>query len=128
MPQNFSVHWRDEGSRVHSCAFIALDGFQVPGRFLTGYGEASREGVRTGSNTERPFVFVGQPNTCEVPPFAQDLTEHCVSAASGGQVDPDAGTIVLKIRRISIDGARAANEVQQLPERPQSNMSSHCIG
>ena len=78
MPQNFSVRWRDEGSRVHSCAFITLDGFQVPGRFLTGYGEASREGVRTGANTERPFVFVEQSNTCEVYPLARDLTQCCM--------------------------------------------------
>ncbi|KAF8550452.1 hypothetical protein OG21DRAFT_1419644 [Imleria badia] len=64
--KNFSVHWRDTGSRAYSCAYISLDGFQVPGRFLTGYGETSREGVRTGSHTERPFVFREQANTREV--------------------------------------------------------------
>ncbi|KAI9570454.1 hypothetical protein HD554DRAFT_2082193 [Boletus coccyginus] len=108
--KNFSVHWRDGGTRVHSCAFISLDGFQVPGRFLSGYGDASREGVRTGSNTERPFVFVGPSST-----------------SSGGQINPDAGTIVLKIRRVAIDGARAPNKLQQLPG-PSGSQSNVCVG
>ena len=69
MPQSFSVHWRDVGTRTHSCAYVSLDGFQVPGRFLNGYGETSREGVRTGSNTERPFVFMEKSSTREVCPF-----------------------------------------------------------
>ena len=55
--QTFSVHWRDHGSRIDSCGFISLDGFVVPGRFLLGDGETSRQGVRTGNATERPFVF-----------------------------------------------------------------------
>lgn len=67
MPQSFSVHWKDEGTGVQSCAFISLDGFVVPARFLQGGGETSREGVRTGPDTERPFVFAEQgENTSEV--------------------------------------------------------------
>ncbi|KAF8557309.1 hypothetical protein OG21DRAFT_1407452 [Imleria badia] len=45
------VRYGDKGSRTFSCSFITLDDFQVPGRFLTGYGKTSREGVRMGSNT-----------------------------------------------------------------------------
>ncbi|KDQ60960.1 hypothetical protein JAAARDRAFT_124211 [Jaapia argillacea MUCL 33604] len=53
----FTVHWRDHGGKVDTAAFITLDGFVISGRFLFGDGEASREGIRTGPNTERPFVF-----------------------------------------------------------------------
>jgi len=55
--QRFSVYWRDHGGKVDTCAFITLDGFVVPGRFLFGEGMACREGVRTSRTTERPFVF-----------------------------------------------------------------------
>ncbi|KAH7889391.1 hypothetical protein F5I97DRAFT_522000 [Phlebopus sp. FC_14] len=65
--KHFSVHWRDEGTSVHSCSFISLDGFLVPGRFLFGLGEASREGIRTGPITERPFIFTQHQNAGEQP-------------------------------------------------------------
>lgn len=51
------MYWRDHGGNVDSCAYIGLDGFMVPGRFLFGKGIAFREGVRSGSTTERPFMF-----------------------------------------------------------------------
>jgi len=73
MLQNFSVFWRDQGSCVRSCAFISLDGFVVPGRFLSGYGTSSRDGVRTSYNTERPFAFAQQANTCKVIFLSEDL-------------------------------------------------------
>lgn len=53
----FVVHWRDEGSKIDTAAYITLDGFVVSGRFLFGEGKASRGGVRTGISSERPFVF-----------------------------------------------------------------------
>ncbi|KAG6376501.1 hypothetical protein JVT61DRAFT_2494 [Boletus reticuloceps] len=109
--KNFSVHWKDGGTCTHSCAFISLDGFSVPGRFLFGYGEAFREGVRTGLNTERPFVFMEQPNT-----------------SSGGRSNANAGTIALKIRCVTIDGSRPANKVQRLPDPSRSQSHSLCIG
>lgn len=46
---------------MNSCAFITLDGFVVPGRFLFGEGEAYRNGVRSGPQTERPFMFAQSP-------------------------------------------------------------------
>lgn len=55
--QTFRVHWRDEGSKVDTAAYITLDGYKVPGRYLWGEGETSRGGIRTGPNTERPFTF-----------------------------------------------------------------------
>ena len=71
-----------------------------------------------------------QPDACEVYPFGQGMTRCRVSAVVGGQVNTDAGTVVLKIRRVSIDGARAANKLQELPEpsSSQSSASSHRIG
>ncbi|EGN93273.1 hypothetical protein SERLA73DRAFT_64224 [Serpula lacrymans var. lacrymans S7.3] len=67
--KTFAVHWSDEGSKVTSCAFIILDGFTVPGRFLFGEGSASREGIRTGDLTERPFVFARHDNSGEYVPL-----------------------------------------------------------
>jgi hypothetical protein len=55
--QSFAVYWRDHGSKVDTCAYITLDGFVVPGRFLFGNGIAWRQSVRTGLATQRPFVF-----------------------------------------------------------------------
>jgi hypothetical protein len=59
------VYWRDHDSKVDSCAYIMLDGFVVPGRFLFGTGIAFREGVRTGPTTEKPFMFQKVDETSE---------------------------------------------------------------
>ncbi|KAF8228487.1 hypothetical protein L208DRAFT_243632 [Tricholoma matsutake] len=65
--QTFTVFWKDHGGKVDTCAFITLDGFVVPGRFLFGEGVASREGVRTSKTTERPFMFQNVDETEESP-------------------------------------------------------------
>lgn len=110
--KTFSVYWRDEGTKVHSCAFIALDGFVVPGRFLFGEGEAWRNGVRTGPQTERLFMFAQSP-----------------SSATSGQSMKDAGSIVLKIKLVTLDGSKAANPLQSIPDLDsQSHLGDHCIG
>lgn len=110
--KTFSVYWRDEGTKVHSCAFIALDGFVVPGRFLFGEGEAWRAGVRSGPETERPFMFAQSP-----------------SSAANGQSMKDAGSIVLKIKLVTLDGSQAANPLQNIPDLDsQSHLNDHCIG
>lgn len=59
---------------MDTCAFITLDGFVVPGRFLFGEGVASREGVRTSKTTERPFMFqnVDETGTCNLPCGLED--------------------------------------------------------
>ncbi|KAG2158235.1 uncharacterized protein EDB93DRAFT_1120537 [Suillus bovinus] len=102
--KSFSVYWRDEGTKKHSCAFITLDGFVVPGRFLFGEGEAWRSGVRSGPQTERPFMFAQRP-----------------SSGASEQSTKDAGSIVLKIKLVTLDGG--------LPDlNSQSQLSDHCIG
>lgn len=55
--KSFSVHWQDHGSSVDSVAYINLDGFTVPGRFLYGLGAAQRGSIRVGDKNERPFQF-----------------------------------------------------------------------
>ncbi|KAH7913756.1 hypothetical protein BJ138DRAFT_1058502 [Hygrophoropsis aurantiaca] len=114
--KTFSVHWSDAGSKVHSCTFITLDGFVVPGRFLFGEGSASREGVRTGLTTERPFVF------------AQHHDEGSSSRIQ--QCSRDVGTIMVKVKRVRLTGAKAANALQKLPDstavKPQ--LGGHHIG
>lgn len=64
--KSFQVRWRDDhSSRIQSAGYIDLDGFIVPGRFLYGYGETYRAGVRTGPNRERPFIFARVEDPCE---------------------------------------------------------------
>ncbi|KAG6332672.1 hypothetical protein ID866_6417 [Astraeus odoratus] len=111
--KQFSVHWKDQGSNVQTCSFISLDGFVVPGRFLYGSGGTSREGVRTGPTTERPFIFAEYQN-----------------APSSSKNSRDAGTIILKIKRVRLDGHKGANPLQQLPDMSRSQImgSGHCIG
>lgn len=61
--QSFTIHWRDRGSGVASAAYIELDGVTVPGKFLHGNGQTFRSGVRTGPESERPFVFAKVPDS-----------------------------------------------------------------
>ncbi|KAG2157225.1 hypothetical protein DEU56DRAFT_763539 [Suillus clintonianus] len=110
--KTFSVHWRDEGTRVRSCAFITLDGFVVPGRFLWGGGETFRNGVRTGPQTERPFVFAQSP-----------------SSGASGQSTQDAGCITLKVKQVELEGSKPANPLQKIPDwNAQSHVGDHCVG
>ncbi|KAH7929708.1 hypothetical protein BV22DRAFT_105247 [Leucogyrophana mollusca] len=113
--KTFSVHWSDAGSQVHSCTFITLDGFVVPGRFLFGEGTASREGVRTGNSTERPFVFAQQDEG---------------STSQIGQRHREVGMIVVKVKRVRLTGSKPANPLQKIPDattaKPQ--LGGHHIG
>ncbi|KAG0699642.1 hypothetical protein DFH29DRAFT_935698 [Suillus ampliporus] len=110
--KTFSIHWRDEGTQVHSCTFISLDGYVVPGRFLFGEGTASRNGIRTGPSTERPFVFA-----------------QTQSSGASGQGMKDAGTIVLKVKRVKLQGSKPANPLQNIPDwNSQSHVGEHCVG
>ncbi|KAF8274373.1 hypothetical protein EI94DRAFT_679993 [Lactarius quietus] len=99
----FRVHWRDEGSRVDTAAYITLDGYKVPGHYLWGKGETSRGGIRTGPNTERPFTFAN---------FDEELAvTECHHTAN--RREP--GTIVLRVRRISLTRVGEPNPVPQIP-------------
>lgn len=110
--KQFSVHWRDHGSNVHTCSFISLDGFVVPGRFLYGTGSASREGVRSGPTSERPFIFAEYRD-----------------ASSSGDCNRNAGTIMLKIKRVRLEGHKRANPFQTIPdESSRATVSGHCVG
>ncbi|KAI6109523.1 hypothetical protein F5141DRAFT_1115139 [Pisolithus sp. B1] len=110
--KQFSVHWRDHGSNVHTCSFISLDGFVVPGRFLYGTGSASREGVRSGPTSERPFIFAEYRD-----------------ASSSGDCNRNAGTIMLKIKRVRLEGHKRANPFQTVPDgSSRATISGHCVG
>ncbi|KAF9265504.1 hypothetical protein L218DRAFT_1075614 [Marasmius fiardii PR-910] len=101
--QQFSVHWQDHGSNVDTASYISLDGFTAPGRFLCGAGATYRSGVRTGENTERPFVF-------------RQVIENTASSSS-----KDIGMIVLKIKRVTRTGKQQVDGLQQLSRGPQGN-------
>lgn len=110
--KQFSVHWRDHGSNVHTCSFISLDGFVVPGRFLYGTGSASREGVRSGPTSERPFIFAEYRDP-----------------SSSGDCNRNAGTIMLKIKRVRLEGHKRANPFQTIPDgSSRATISGHCVG
>ncbi|KAH9071180.1 hypothetical protein EDB83DRAFT_2173157, partial [Lactarius deliciosus] len=83
----------DEGSNVDTAAYITLDGYKVPGRYLWGKGETSRGSIRTGPNTERPFTFDNF-----------DEAER-----------REPGTIVLRIRRISLTRVGEPNPAPRIP-------------
>ncbi|TFK42431.1 hypothetical protein BDQ12DRAFT_696056 [Crucibulum laeve] len=95
--QTFSVYWRDHGGKVDSCAFINLDGYVVPGRFLFGEGMTWRGGVRTSQATERPFMFQKVPENAD------------------GSANKDIGTIVLRIKRVKRVAAHIPNVIQSVP-------------
>ncbi|KAF8911987.1 hypothetical protein CPB84DRAFT_1722392 [Gymnopilus junonius] len=113
--QTFTVYWQDHGGKVDSCAFIALDGLVVPGRFLFGDGVASRGGIRASHLTERPFTFQKVPN---------DTMDSPTRRAG-----KDAGMITLKIKRIRRLDARPANPIQVIPSvLGKRKVGDLCIG
>ncbi|KAF7323116.1 hypothetical protein HMN09_00091800 [Mycena chlorophos] len=110
---NFKVHWKDHGGTVETAAFIVLDGLTVPGRFLKGQGETSREGVRTGANTERPFTF----------------QEVFADEPSSNAANKEVGMIVLKIKRVQCVAGRPANPVQAIEGKPgRRRVGDVCAG
>ncbi|KAI9459412.1 hypothetical protein BJY52DRAFT_1265527 [Lactarius psammicola] len=102
--ETFRVHWKDEGSKVDTAAYITLDGYKVPGHYLWGKGETSRGGIRTGPNTERPFTFANF-----------DEVESAVTESDYTEGRREPGTIVLRIRRISLTRVGEPNPVPQIP-------------
>ncbi|KAF4603802.1 hypothetical protein EYR38_004218 [Pleurotus pulmonarius] len=103
----FIVYWRDntEPAPAHpidSCGFITLDGLVVPGRFLFGTGTACRGGVRSGPNTERPFVFLKVGEEEEAGDGDTPLSKS----------KQDVGTIIVRIRRVQRVDQHPANPIQ----------------
>ncbi|KZV73411.1 hypothetical protein PENSPDRAFT_296890 [Peniophora sp. CONT] len=97
--QHFAVNWEDLGTGIDSAAYIFLDGFAVPGRYLFGKGLAWRNGVRASDKTEKPFAF-GTVDDAE-PRVKFDSKRH--------------GQIVLKIRRIVRQGGHELNPIISVP-------------
>jgi len=98
--QKFTVYWRDHGGKVDTCAFINLDGYVAPGRFLFGEGVAWRQGVRSSLTSERPFTF-------------QKVAEERDDPSSQ---KTNVGTITLRIKRIERVASRPANPLQPIPD------------
>ncbi|VDC06648.1 unnamed protein product [Peniophora sp. CBMAI 1063] len=113
--QHFAVNWEDLGTGIDSAAYIFLDGFAVPGRYLFGKGLAWRNGVRASKDTEKPFAF----GTVDA--------EEPVGQA--GKVDTKRhGQIVLKIRRIVRVGGHELNPIVSVPNRPPgAKKNSLCV-
>jgi len=113
--QRFSVYWKDHGGKVDTCAYITLDGFVVPGRFLFGEGIACREGVRVSRNTERPFIF------------QKIYEDESLTAQLTGK---DAGMITLRIKRITRIASKPANVLQPPPSVVQGKRKAGdlCVG
>ncbi|KIM87196.1 hypothetical protein PILCRDRAFT_86241 [Piloderma croceum F 1598] len=107
--KTFSVYWKDLGGKVDSCAYIGLDGFLVPGRFLFGNGIAFRKGVRSGPTTEKPFMFskVEETDTNSIPEV----------------LNQDSGMITVKIKLVERWTHRPNNEVQDLPSMQHGKYS-----
>jgi hypothetical protein len=105
------VHWENKSAPdVVTAAFIYLDGYKVPGRFLMGIGRCYRDGVRSGPKTQKPFVFehVGQPSV------SRNLGERSDAARS---YEP--GSVVLRIKKVKIlreASPHPANKLQALPD------------
>jgi hypothetical protein len=116
---------------VDTCSFIALDGFVVPGRFLNGSGVAWRQGVRSGADTERPFVFskVDESSNClTVLPLTKCSWRPPVNSEK--VTARDTGTIALRIKRIVRGAGRPANTIQKIPPLSVGNrrLGDICIG
>ncbi|KAL0577871.1 hypothetical protein V5O48_004107 [Marasmius crinis-equi] len=111
--QKFSVFWEDKNQGgVDTMAFVNLDGFMAPGRFLlNGQGRTFRSGVRTGQNTERPFVF-------------RKVTESSIISPSPASPSSAVGMIVLKIKRVKRVANWANNQLQELSQGPQGSRQS----
>ena len=78
-----------------------LDGYTAPGRFLRGEGVASREGIRSGTDSEKPFMFT------EV---GGDINDGIIEEGS-----KDAGMITLKIKITPRLGPRLNNAIKPAP-------------
>lgn len=136
--QNFAVYWQDHGGKVDTCSFINLDGFVVPGRFLFGNGVSWREGVRTSTNSERPFVFgkVEETSTSMYPllnAYMGLMRGNVAPEAMNQVISPkDIGTITLKIKQIDRVDSRPANPLLNVPsavlgKRKAGDMCVGCV-
>ncbi|KAK7693473.1 hypothetical protein QCA50_003041 [Cerrena zonata] len=108
--KKFTVHWRDGGGLVDTAGYIFLDGFEVPGYFLFGFGEAHRGAARVSPTLQRPFVFAQ---------VDEDVGPYPFSPKSGGLIQ-------LSIKRIKRVGASAPNAPRQ-PPKPVTDEKGHPV-
>jgi len=118
--QAFTVHWRDNGGVIATCGFITLDGYVIPGRFLQGRGTTSRGSMRTGQSSARPFIFQRVQYSGKQFWFPASEQTPLLALTSGtdgsAAMDKDVGTIVLRIKRVSLSGMAYSMAIQQPPE------------
>ncbi|CCM04592.1 uncharacterized protein FIBRA_06773 [Fibroporia radiculosa] len=113
--KSFTVHWRDHGNNIDTATYLKLDGHSVPGRFLYGRGEAHRSAVRVARDLERPFLFI------------KVLEDTKPTVGKNGT--NDAGTIVVKIKRIVRKDTRNSNALVQPPPpaRDRPSKDEPCV-
>ncbi|TFK76338.1 hypothetical protein BDN72DRAFT_830895 [Pluteus cervinus] len=109
--QTFSVYWKDHGGKVDTCGYITLDGLVVPGRFLFGEGTAFRQGIRSGKNAERPFLF--------------KRTDETDDDSPSGSATKDSGMVILRIKRVNRVSGHQPNPI---PEEPQKLLGKRKAG
>ncbi|GJE87011.1 hypothetical protein PsYK624_030940 [Phanerochaete sordida] len=112
----FTVHWRDNGTGIDSAGYILLDGFTCSGRFLYGYGDASRGTLRVDEHSERPFMFAN-PNAARRASWQAD---QATAPDTTPPSPTDTGTIVLKIRQIKRTAPTHPPNAPQAPPPPPS--------
>ncbi|CAL1704619.1 unnamed protein product [Somion occarium] len=110
--KTFTIHWRDNGGLVDTASYIYLDGFEVPGYFLFGFGEASRGAARIGPMLQRPFTF-GEVDESSEPTF--------ISAEN------DEGVIQLAIKRIKRVGQAAPNVPRTPPVKVKDEATAKSV-
>ncbi|KAF9647572.1 hypothetical protein BDM02DRAFT_3187905 [Thelephora ganbajun] len=114
--RNFTINWCDAGSGIDSQSFIELDGIVLPGKYIYGHGQARRTGVRTGDQTEKPFVFNRiDRNIDDIPLVGKESS---------------IGSIVLKIKLVRRIAGRVANSPLLVPQqvRGKRRTGDDCIG
>lgn len=126
--QTFMVCWRDQGGGIDSCAYILLDGLVAPGRFLFGSGMASREGMRSGPNTERPFMFSEVQETSQWLHLSLSaiFKQHAQMTATktSDAVNKEEGMITVKIKLVE----RLSHRENQLPKITQPKYGRQAAG
>lgn len=135
--RNFTINWCDAGSGIDSQSFIELDGIVLPGKYIYGHGQVRRTGVRTGDQTEKPFVFgridrgssslatwLSSPSRALTHPHADIDDIPLVGKESS------IGSIILKIKLVRRIAGRVANSPLLVPQqvRGKRRTGDDCIG
>ncbi|KAH6918414.1 hypothetical protein BKA70DRAFT_1416413 [Coprinopsis sp. MPI-PUGE-AT-0042] len=116
--QTFQVWWQDHGGKVETCSFIVLDGLAVPGRFLMGEGNCDEE-------WDQSFSYDGEAfHVCE-------NAGEDVCSEEGEEPNTEAGTIMLKIKRVKRSAPHRCNpvhDVNDIAALGKKKVGDLCIG